>query len=213
METNYDLSEPEQAVLSTARGLLGANLADFLLSGLGEAQVTHRRSFAARAPVAQGEELSYRFATVSDSKEGLPVGRDPLVLAVLIGLLRERQPMDEKVGFDIDGMQKVLQWPQSKESHLTIMRAVDRYASTTYCVMDRPLPEGATGSQFKRLVIGYETILKPPAVKRGARQLTIKVQFWPYFINAFINHNRKHFLGVEFHDLREIQMIPLDKAQ
>jgi hypothetical protein len=212
VNTNYNLSEAEQVVLSTARRLLGPNLADFLLSGLGEAQVTHRRSFAAPAPVSQGEEVSYRFEMVSDSKEGLPIGRDPLVMAVLINFLRERQPMDEKVSFSVDDMLKILQWPPSKESHLIVTRAVERYASTTFGLIEQPLPEDASSSQFKRLVIGYETISKPPTVKRGARHLIIKVQFWPHFINAFNIYDRKHYLGVEFQTLREIQETTFERA-
>jgi hypothetical protein len=212
MNSEYTLSEAEQSVLNNARRLLGPNLADYLLSGLGETRITHRRAFRALGSSAGSEGVTYRFEMVSDSKEGLPIERDPLVMAVLINFLRERQPMDEKVGFDIDDMLKILQWPQSKESHLMVTRAVERYASTTYCLIDQPLPEEASGSQFKRLVIGYETISKPPTVKRGARHLIIKVQFWPHFINAFNIYDRKHFLGVEFQTLREIQGIPFEEA-
>jgi hypothetical protein len=213
MNTEYTLSEAEQSVLNNARRLLGPNLADYLLSGLGEAEVTHRRAFSASGTSAESEGFSYRFEMVSDSKEGLPIGRDPLVMAALTAMLRERQPMDEKVGFGLDDMLKILQWPQGKESHLMVRRAVQRYASTTFGLIEQPLPEEATGSQFKRLVIGYETISKPPAVKRGARHLIIKVQFWPHFINAFNIYDRKHFLGVEFQTLREIRQIPYSRNE
>lgn len=208
MDANYSLSEAEQGVLSTARGLLGPNLADYLLSGLGETQVTSRRTFTTSGPAQQGGEVPYQFEMSSDSAQGLPIGHDPLVMAVLIGLLRERQPMDETITFGMDDMLKILQWPQGKESKLMVTRAVERYAATTYCLIDQPLPEEARSSRFRRLVIGFEVVSKPAAGKRGASKVTIKVQFWPYFINAFILHGRKHFLGIEFHGLGKVHLIP-----
>jgi len=199
---------PEQKILTEARQLLGANMADYVLSGLGEAQVTNCRVFASKGTVRDIGDVTYRFEVRSDSAQGLPAGRDPIVMAALIGLLRERQPIDDAVTFGVGPMLETLRWPQSIESHMTVTRAVEKYAATTYCLIDRPLPEGeGIRSHFRRLVISYEITSKPAAGKAKVSETAVRVQFWPYFVNSFALA-RKSFLGVEFQTLRGIEEVP-----
>lgn len=212
MGSDFKLTGIEQEVLTGARRLLGPNLADYLLSGLGEAQVTHRRAFMAQSASLGAEQVTYRFEMRGDSAQGLPAGRDPVVMAALIGLLRERQPMDDAVTFSVNSMLETLRWPQSKESHRTVTRAVERYAATTYCLIDQPLPEKeCIGSYFRRLVISYETISKPSVAKVKVPETAVRVQFWPYFVNSFALA-RKSFLGVEFQALLGIEESPAEGA-
>jgi hypothetical protein len=208
MNPDFKLTVVEQGVLTGTRQLLGPHLADYLLSGMGEAQATHCRAFVTHDASPGNDRVTYRFEMGSDSAQGLPTGRDPIVMAALISLLRERQLMDDAVAFDVGSMLDTLGWPRNKESHLALLRAVERYAGTTYCLIDHPLPEGeGAGSYFRRLVISYETVSKPAAAKVKVPETAVRVQFWPYFVNSFVLA-RKSFLGVEFHTCGGLRRYP-----
>lgn len=213
MISEYNPTDIERRVLNGARQLLGSNLADYLLSGLGATQGTHCRAFIAQDASPGNDQVARRFETRGDSAQGLPAGRDPVVMAALIGLLRERQPMDDAVAFDVGSMLETLGWPRNKESHLTVLRAVERYAGMTYCLVDYPLPEGeGAGSYFRRLVISYETVSKPAAAKAKVPETAVRVQFWPYFVNSFALA-RKSFLGVDFQTLLGIEEAHAERAE
>jgi phosphodiesterase/alkaline phosphatase D-like protein len=87
MDSNDPLTQAEHNVLDEARKLLGDNLADFLFSGLGESRIVHHRSFTAKSMLGQADEITYHFEMINDSELGLPIGRDPLVLATLLDIL------------------------------------------------------------------------------------------------------------------------------
>lgn len=99
MDHNFNLTNIEQQTLTTVRQLLGDKLSDFLLSGLGESKFTHRRSFSTHSTSPHVEARSYQFEMISQSSHGLPIDRDPLVLAALLDLLCERQPLDSTILF------------------------------------------------------------------------------------------------------------------
>jgi hypothetical protein len=74
MSSNFNPTETEQQVLTETRHLFGSNLADYLLSGLGEANITQCRAFTAQLTSLQGEDISYRFEIHNESAQGLPMG-------------------------------------------------------------------------------------------------------------------------------------------
>jgi hypothetical protein len=203
-----DLTKPEKLVLEKARLLLGNSLAPFLLSGLGQSSITHRRSFTAQTtPNHQDSHgISYRFEMINDSPIGLPMGRDPLVMALLLNILREEMRMADTIDFNVSHILNSLGWSQSEESRLLIQHAIKRYASTFFCLTELTESE-ESGTRFQRLLIGYETILKPLSGEEATRQSLMKVKFFPSFIYG-IFPERKSFLGVEFQHLREMREIP-----
>jgi hypothetical protein len=182
---------------------LGDNLSAFLLAGLGETQITHRRTFAARS--TQGDENTYRLEMINDSEQGLPIGRDPLVMALLLNILHEKMRMDDIVDFSVGDILKILGWSQFQESQLMIEQAVERYASTIYCLTERATSEGESRSHFQRLLISYETVSKPLS-EEPAGQLSMQVKFFPAFI-YHIHSQRKTFLGIDFRQLQEVREI------
>ncbi|HEY0321196.1 MAG TPA: hypothetical protein VGC66_09600 [Pyrinomonadaceae bacterium] len=197
------LSQPERSILDEALRLLGDNLSAFLLAGLGETQVTHRRTFAARS--VQGEEATCRLEMTNDFEQGLPIERDPLVMAHVLNVLHEQMRIDDIVDFSADNILKALGWPQTSESQLMIKQAIERYASTIYCLTEPAASEGEPRSHFQRLLISYETVLKPLS-EESAGHLSIKVKFFPAFI-YHIHSQRKVFLGIDFRDLQELKEI------
>lgn len=185
--------------------LLGDNLSSFLLAGLGETQVTHHRSFTALSLPQLDEETTYQLGMTNDFEQGLPIGRDPLVMAHLLNTLHEQMRMDDIVDFSSDNVLKSLGWPQTPESQLMIKQAVERYASTIHCLTEPAPSEGESRSHFQRLLISYETVSKPLS-EGSTGQLSMKVKFFPAFI-YHIHTQRKVFLGIDFRDLQEMKEI------
>lgn len=211
MSPEFKLTKTEQKVLTETRRLFGSNLADFLLSGLGEATVTHCRAFTAQLTSTQGEDVTYRFGIRNDSAQGLPSGREPLVMAVLLNLFRERQPLDDAVTFRVRDVMEKLEWPQTTDTQLLIKQAIEKYVSTAYCLVDPTVSEDERSSSlyavFMRLLVGYQTTSKLLPQKRADSQRFIKVEFKFALQNATMGE-RKHFLGIEFQKLQEMREIP-----
>lgn len=215
MDSNESLSSTERRLLDEVRKLLGANLADFLFSGLGESSIVHHRSFTARSVPIQADEIPYHFKMTNDSELGLPIGRDPLVLAALLDILWERQPLDSTILFREGNILEKLGWDDDHENHSLIKRALERYAFTAYCLVDpTPKQEESPSNRYAsvaRLLIGYE-MASPlyPLKKRGQPKYATSeaafacAHFLPGLIQDVISE-RKNFLGTDFQRLKEIR--------
>jgi len=208
MDTSGNLTEAERSTLEEVHRLLGDNLTAFLLSGLGETDIAHRRTFSAQSITSHGEETTYQLEMINDSIQGLPIERDPLVLASLLDLLWERQPLDSTILFQESDILKKLQWPQSNESGRAIKMALERYLLTAYCLTDPASNEddclGGRYAGIGRLLIGYEstTILQSRKISNQPRAM--RVQFLPALIHDVISE-RKSFLGVDFQRFRNLR--------
>jgi hypothetical protein len=211
MSPDFKLTETEQKVLTETRQLFGSNLVDYLLSGLGEAGITHCRAFTAQLTSPQGEDVTYRLEIRNESEQGLPSGREPLVMAVLLNLFRERQPMDDAVIFRASDVLEKLEWPQTTDTQLLVKQTIEKYVSTAFCLVDPTVSEDARSSSlyavFMRLLVGYETTSKLLPQKRTDAQRFIKVDFKFALQNATMGQ-RKQFLGIEFQNLQELREIP-----
>ena len=213
MNPNRNLTKAERGVLDQSRRLSGNHLASFLLSGLGHTDITHCRAFTAQGSSPDSEEVTYRLEMRNDSAQGLPNGRDPLVLAVLLLLFVEQWMMDDSVRFTMSEIIQRLQWSEDSKSQVLITQAIEKYVSTAYCLLDSSVSEEERSDslhlKFKRLIIDYDTTLESLAVRGRDPQKLIKVQFPSAFVSS-IKHTRKHFLGIEFQTLREMKEIPVE---
>ena len=211
MNSNMKLTQTERRVLDKASRLLGDHLASLLLSGLGHADIIHCRAFTAQGSAPSGEDIAYRLEMRNDSAQGLPNGRDPLVLAVLLQLFVEQWRMDDTARFTMSEIIQRLQWSENSKSRLLITQAIEKYVLTAYCLLDSSVAEEERSQsfhlKFKRLVIDYDTTLESLAVRGRDPQRQIRAQFPSAFVSS-IKHTRKHFLGIEFQTLREMQEIP-----
>lgn len=72
---------------------------------------------------SHGDEVTYQLEMINDSELGLPIGRDPLVLAALLDLLWERQPLDSTILFREEDILGKLEWPHDAESQRLIKQA------------------------------------------------------------------------------------------
>jgi hypothetical protein len=214
MSTPYAPTEAEHDLLDTARRVLGVNLSEFLLSGLGEPHQL-RRLYTARSIRAHGPGLTFRLEAVSDSENGLPGGRDPLVMAALLHLLWTGERGRDNVVFRDEELLERLSWPNTPESRRSIEEAVERYYCTAY-LRTSTEPMGAGGgerrtSQVQKPVPGYETTVEllsgPP---KETRKSTV-VQFMPKLLEE-VSGAEKYFLGVDFERLR-VERITADDAE
>lgn len=208
MTTPYAPTEAEQELLDFARRALGVNLSEFLLSGLGEPYLTRRR-YTARSTRAHKWVRTYQFEIVSDYEDGLPGGRDPLVLAALLHLMWTGKEGRHEIAFRDEELLEKLSWPESEESRRSVEGAVERYFSASYCVTSRELPGtgrvGGRYSQVRKLVTGYEVTKErspgaPPAVLRST-----VVQFAAGFYEE-VSGGEKYFFGIDFEQLQLEQL-------
>jgi hypothetical protein len=203
MDTSYVPTESEQDLLDTARRVLGVNLSEFLLCGLGESHHP-RRLYTARSIRAHVPGLTFQLEVVPDSGEGLPGGRDPLVMAALLHLLWTGERGRDEVVFRDEELLGILFWPDTPELRHSISEAVERYYCTAY-LRTSTEPMGAGGgerrsSQVQKLIPSYETTIEllsgPP---KETRKSTV-VQFMPKLIEE-VTGAEKYFLGVDFERL------------
>jgi hypothetical protein len=212
MNADNDLTDVERRIIAEVYKLLGDNLADFLLSGLGNSSISHRRTFTAASGLPQGQEINYQLEMINDSGTGLPIGRDPLVIAALLDLLWERQPLDSTILFrEMDILEK-LQWVQNAESQSLIKRALERYVLTAYCLI-HPTPEYQKRYTWRydsigRLVIGFESTSILQSQKRPDQPRSMRIQFLPALIHDVISE-RKYFLGIDFQSLQKLRWLAL----
>jgi hypothetical protein len=204
----YAPTEAEQDLLDFARRVLGGNLTDFLLSGLGEPHRT-RRCYAARGPGTHKWARTYQFEIVSDDEGGLPGGRDPLVLAALLHLMWTGKAGRHEVAFRDEELLEKLDWPESKASRRSVEAAVERYFSTSYCVTSRELPgaERVEGrySQARKLVTGYEVTSErlPDAPKTMLKSTVVQLAAGFY---EEVSGEGKYFFGLDFEQLQVRQL-------
>ena len=213
MDTNKELTSTESSILVEVHQLLGNNLADFLLSGLGEPSVSHRRTFTAQSSASDVDGITYQLEMINDSELGLPIGRDPLILAALLDLLWEGQPLNSTILFRESDIIEKLNWSHHLKSQSLIKRALERYVLTAYCLIDPTIAgeEHLSGryASINRLLIGYEivSVLRPSERTGQPRFATrqtgfIRAQFLPALIHDVIS-DRKTFLGIDFQRLSE----------
>lgn len=204
-------TKAEQDLLDFARQVLGSNLSEFLLSGLGEPHLLRRR-FAARSTLRHKWARIYQFEIVSGNGEGLPGGRDPVVLAALMHLLWTRTPGRDEVVFRDEELLEKLGWPETPESRLTIEEAVERYFSTAYYIVSRKLPKAerimGRYSQVTKLITGYEMTIEQLLGQPGVVRKSTVVKFLAGFYEE-VTGGEKYFFRINFENLN-LQQLPAD---
>lgn len=204
MITPYIPTEAEHDLLDTAWRVLGTNLFEFLLSGLGEPHHP-RRSYTAENLSEQGPGLVYQLEAVGETEKGLPGGRDPVVMAALLHLLLTRGKERDEVVFLDEELLVLLSWPDTRESRLAIKAAVERYYCTAYHRTSREsLGEGRgewVSSEVQKLVRGYDTTEEwEVGTPKGKRKSTI-LHFSKNLVERLTGSGR-FFLGLDFEQLR-----------
>lgn len=204
MDTHYVPTDDEEELLDSARRVLGGNLTEFMLCGLGEPHHP-RRHFTATSVRTGRPGGAYQLEIVSESDDGLPGGREPLVMAALLHLLWTGGKGRDEIIFRDEELLEILSWPDTRESRSTVESAVRRYYCTAYRRTSRePLGEGQgelVSSQVQKLVTGYDTTLVsregPP---RDVRKSTV-LHFTTKLVEEVTGYE-KYFLGIDFERLR-----------
>jgi hypothetical protein len=214
MDIHYAPTDDELELLDSTRRVLGGNLSEFLLCGLGEPHHPRRR-FTATSVRTDRPGRVYQLEVVSESDTGLPGGREPLVMAALLYLLWTGGKGRDEVIFRDEELLEILSWPDTRESRSIVESAVTRYYCTAYRRTSREsLREGqgeSISSQVQKLVTGYDTTL----ALRGGPPKQVRKSTILYFTTKFIEEvtgPEKYFLGVDFERLRVERIMP-DKAE
>lgn len=211
MTSSFVPTEAEQDLLDFARRVLGGSLAQFLLSGLGEPPRI-RRCYTARSAKRAS---TYNFEIVSETEDGLPAERDPLVLAALLHLMWTRKAGRHEVAFRDEELLERLGWPETRETRLVLDAAVERYFCTAYHVKGRRLlrAEGVESrySHVRKLVTGYETTKERLLESPGRVLKSTVVQFAAGFYEE-VAGEEKYFFGIDFEQL-ELRELPQDSSE
>jgi hypothetical protein len=209
MDTHYAPTDDELELLDSAKRVLGGNLSDFMLCGLGEPHHPRRR-FTATSIRAHRPGGNYQLEVVGESDDGLPGGREPLVMAALLHLLWTGGKGRDEVIFRDEEVLEILSWRDTRESRSVVESAVTRYYCTAYRRTSREsLGEGQgelASSQVQKLVTGYDTTLVsregPP---REMRKSTV-LHFTTKLIEE-VTGAEKYFLGIDFEKLQGLQQV------
>lgn len=213
MTIPYVPAEDELELLDSARRILGSNLSEFLLCGLGEPHHLRRRRYAAHSIRMHGPRLTHKLEVVAESEKGLPCGRDPLVMAALLHLLWTGERGHDEVIFRDEVVLEKLGWDDTKEARLDIGAAVERYYNSAYHRTSKELPGEGRGerasSQVQKLVTGYDMTVElregPP---KEVRKSTV-LQFTTKLVEE-VTGPEKYFLGIDFERLK-LQELLSDK--
>ena len=212
MNPPYIPTEAEYELLDTARRVLGGNLFEFLLSGLGEPHYPRRR-YNAKSIRAHGPGLIYQLEAASEGEKGLPGGRDPLVMAALLHLLWTGPRGRDEVVFSDEGLMGILSWPETQESRMDIAAAVDRYYCATYYRRSRErlgLGRGErVSSQVQKLVPAYDTTLELREAPPSEVRKSTTVHFTTKLVDE-VSGAEKYFLGIDFERLEQLQTLPAE---
>lgn len=215
MSTPYIPTEAEHDLLDTARRVLGGNLFEFLLSGLGEPHHPRRR-YTATSIREHGPGLVYQLEAVAETKEGLPGGRDPVVMAALLHLLLTGGKGEDEVVFTDEELLGVLSWPDTRESRRSMNTSIERYYCAAYHRTSRePLGPGRgvmVSAQVQKLVPGYDTTEEwEVGNPRGRRQKSTILHFSKKLVEE-VTGGGKYFLGIDFERLERLQPIAPDAS-
>jgi hypothetical protein len=209
-KSRFTSTGAEQQTLAAAYQLLGTNLANFLLSGLGETHINHHRTFNAGFISPSDSEMTHQLEMLNDSEQGLPRERDPLVLASVLGLLWKQMDLTIPVTFESSVLLSNLQWPDSPESNLIIQQAIERYFSTAYYLVDNNLPESerieGPYSHCRKLLVAYDTSTDYSLEIPHQASSMMTVRFSPDFLEG-ISSERKFFLNLDFESLHSFRQI------
>jgi hypothetical protein len=154
-------TEQERRLVASTQDAYGDMLSLFLLAGLGEEGRAGARHFTVCEMDWDGNIIRRRLILSPDSEESLlPHGRDPLVLAVILKLLRERRQAN-RVGFRLAELMATLGWSDLSASGKVVADAIGRYYATTLASL-RPSGEsypGESGASGRggRILIEHET--------------------------------------------------------
>jgi hypothetical protein len=215
MSGSYVPTGAEHDLLDTARRVLGGNLFEFLLSGLGEPHQPRRR-YTAKSIREHGPGLTYQLEAVAETKEGLPGGRDPVVMAALLHLLLTGGKGRDEVVYKDEELLGVLSWPDTRESRRSMNMSIERYYDAAYHRTGRePLGPGRgemVSAQVQKLVIGYDTTEEwEVGTPRGKRKSTI-LHFTTKLVEE-VTGSGKYFLGIDFERLKLQQLPPENSSQ
>jgi hypothetical protein len=130
-------TEQERRLVAYTQERYGEMLSLFLLSGLDEEGRAGARYFAVSEMDWDENIIRHRLVLSPDSEESLlPHGRDPLVLAAILKLLRERGKAN-RVRFRLAELTAALGWGDTAESAEAVSGAIGRYYSATLAALPR----------------------------------------------------------------------------
>jgi hypothetical protein len=195
----------ERRLISCAKRAFGERLTSFLLCGLNEQGVVRRRTFIVNHKIG-GEAEEVRINIFSDWPEGLPRGKQPLVLLALLKLWLSRGDAHSGiVAYSYEEIYEMLGWADTKKSLAIVDQAVLRYFELTYePVKDSDVGNSESGladSPKCRLVTSYRATDEDVCGCKSSRPIYRDVCFDSDLLNEL---KSKSLFGVDWRRARVV---------
>lgn len=182
-----------------------------LLSGYGDRDedIINYRSFTATVDDGLGGQVERKLEMSTDSKAGLPRGKDPIVLLGLLKLLFDRGAPTNAISFRKQELMDVLGWENNSYTQEDIEGALNRYYNTSFRGVN--LWQGRDKlkkvDKHRRLIISYDVVderkIRYAAERSSPKdqsQLFTTIEFHPDLINEI----RQIPYGIDFDLLRSL---------
>jgi hypothetical protein len=197
-------TEQERRLVAYTQERYGEMLCLFLLAGLGEEGQAGARYFIVYEMDWDENVIRRCLMLSADSEESLlPHGRDPLVFAALLKLMRERGKAN-KVRFRLADLMTMLGWSDTADSAEAVAKAIGRYYGATLVALPsggEPYPgESAPSGRGGRILIERETQVTEG---EGAGKSYFGVAFHPDFA-LWLRH--RILLGIDWKRVVAISM-------
>lgn len=176
----------------------GEHLGALLLSGLGESPAAGRRAFAVTITDRLGSAEQYSLEMSADGESTLPFGKDPLVLAAHLRMLRD-QGAASRLVYCFPDVLRVLGWRDPIRDAGVVEGALIRYYRSSYSQVRRrrhPLAQASVGrTAEQRLVDGYDFEDEPLRSYKDYSAVYTVVDFNPQFLDQL---RRRALFGIDW---------------
>jgi hypothetical protein len=197
-------TEQERRLVAYMQERYGEMLSLFLLSGLGEEGQAGARHFTVSELDWDENIIRRHLVLSSNSAESLlPHGRDPLVLAATLKLLRERGQAN-RVRFRLAELTAALGWGDTAESAEAVSGAIGRYYGATLAALPRGehhTRESRPPGRGSRILVERETEV---IEGEGVGESYFGVAFHPDF-SLWLGH--KLLLGIDWKRVIAVEIL------
>jgi hypothetical protein len=197
-------TEQERRLVALMQERYGEMLSLFLLSGLGEDGKAGARYFTVCEVDWDGNIIRRRLVLSPDSEDSmLPHGRDPLVFAAILKLLRERGQAN-KVSFRLADLTAALGWDAAADSAEAVAGAIGRYYGATLAALPQrgelDIVESPPPGRGSRILIERETrVTEGESVKKSYFGVAFHLEF-----SLWLRH--RLLLGIDWKRVAAISM-------
>jgi hypothetical protein len=197
------LSAPELRLVNFACEQFGEQLSQFLLTGLGEEEISQRGRFTITYKCGENSYLERHVEVITykpaDGSSYLPRGRHPLVLIALLHLLMNgTQGSLNTLRYEQEEVLSLLGWKDTRKARREIYDAVERYFKLTY---QWKMNKSELASAKLKFFTANETMLSEYTSIDTEDGKSARVVFNEHFIEELL---RRSLFGINWNSVKSL---------